>query len=125
MDMHLGKLSSSKYKFSDLSLKSFSKKKVLGFYSKMFLIRETENLIANAKDKLEKKELDMIVANIANHTNDVGFESNYNKVTVITAESIDDIDSGRKLDVALEILKRIKHCYFQAITNNAGYAEKN
>ncbi len=49
MTLNLGKLSSSKYKFSDLSLKSFSKKQVLGFYSKMFLIRETENLIAEGK----------------------------------------------------------------------------
>ena len=126
--------STSKYKKSNETLKIELERgtdiisAIAKNYKEIFTVgfaAETENLIANAKDKLEKKELDMIVANIANHTNDVGFESNYNKVTVITAESIDDIDSGRKLDVALEILKRIKHCYFQAITNNAGYAEKN
>lgn len=43
---------------------------------------ETENLISNAKDKLERKNCDMIVANDLK-TENAGFKSDNNTVTII------------------------------------------
>ena len=126
--------SSSKHKKSDESLKIELERgvdiisEVSKNYKKVFTVgfaAETEDLIMNAKNKLKKKNLDMIVANIANHKNNIGFESDYNKVTVITPDFIEDVDSGRKLDVAHEILRKIHRYYFQAITKNKKYAKKS
>ena len=51
MTLNLGELSLSNYKYSDLSLNDFSKKELLSFYSEMYKIRETENLIGLGKKK--------------------------------------------------------------------------
>ena len=65
----------------------------------------------------------MIVANIANYEKNLGFGSDYNKVTVISDdESIDEIDSSRKIDIAYRILKTIHKKYFKTkkrLKNNA------
>lgn len=53
-------------------------------YPHLFVVgfaAETENLIKNATQKLQKKNLDMIIANDV--SNNKGFESNYNQVTII------------------------------------------
>ncbi len=95
-------------------------------YSDTFTVgfaAETENLISNAKEKLRSKKIDMIVANIANYEKNLGFGSDYNKVTVISDdESIDEIDSSRKIDIAYRILKTIHKKYFKTkkrLKNNA------
>ncbi len=62
---------------------------------------ETENLLENATKKLQSKKIDMIVANIANYEKNIGFGSDYNKVTIISNDgSEEEIDSSRKVDVA-------------------------
>ena len=84
---------------------------------------ETENLISNAREKLRSKKIDMIIANIANYEKNLGFGSDYNKVTVISDdESVDEIDSSRKIDIAYRILKTIHKKYFKTkkrLKNNA------
>ncbi len=59
---------------------------------------ETQNIIANARQKLLKKNLDMICVNDVSR-NDIGFESDYNEVTFIrradTGQTDDAKPSGR------------------------------
>lgn len=70
---------------------------------------ESENLIENAKDKLQRKKLDYIVANDIT-SKDSGFVSSDNKVTIISKEGKEialDIMSKRKVaekifDIILE-----------------------
>ena len=84
---------------------------------------ETENLHANARKKLQSKEIDMIIANIANYEKNLGFGSDYNKVTIISNDqNLEEIDSSRKIDVAYKILKTIHKKYFitkKILKNNA------
>ena len=49
---------------------------------------ETENIIDNAKQKLVKKKIDMIIANEANHQKGLGFESNENKIISRESDNI-------------------------------------
>lgn len=52
---------------------------------------ETENLIANAREKLRSKKLDAIVANdVTRH--DSGFDSRTNAITILTAQNNDPIE---------------------------------
>ena len=84
---------------------------------------ETENLHANARKKLQSKEIDMIIANIANYEKNLGFGSDYNKVTIISNDqNLEEIDSSRKIDIAYKILKTIHRKYFitkKILKNNA------
>ena len=84
---------------------------------------ETENLHANARKKLQSKEIDMIIANIANYEENLGFGSDYNKVTIISNDhKLEEIDSSRKIDIAYKILKSIHKKYFitkKILKNNA------
>lgn len=84
---------------------------------------ETENLHANARKKLQSKEIDMIIANIANYEENLGFGSDYNKVTIISNDqNLEEIDSSRKIDIAYKILKTIHRKYFitkKILKNNA------
>ena len=84
---------------------------------------ETENLHANARKKLQSKEIDMIIANMANYEENLGFGSDYNKVTIISNDqNLEEIDSSRKIDVAYKILKTIHKKYFitkKILKNNA------
>ena len=68
---------------------------------------ETENLVENAKKKLEKKHLDMIVANSLLDEN-AGFGSANNTVTIIDRLGrMENLPNMSKFDVANEILDRI------------------
>lgn len=60
---------------------------------------ETENLIENAKDKLAKKNADMVVANDVTKEG-AGFNVDSNIVTIITKNSVKDFDKMSKDDVA-------------------------
>ena len=72
---------------------------------------ETENEVANAKGKLHRKNLDMIVLNSL-QDNGAGFATDTNKITVIDAK-MNEIQfelkskSAVALDILNEILKRI------------------
>ena len=67
---------------------------------------ETEDLIANAKRKLEKKRLDMIAANSL-RVEGAGFGGNTNVVTVITKEKEVSLGKMTKEETAAELLTMI------------------
>jgi len=69
---------------------------------------ETDDLIKNAKSKLEKKKLDMIVANNANEDG-AGFRAKTNRVTLITKDgATDEIPLMQKTEVAEVILDKVE-----------------
>ena len=68
---------------------------------------ETEDLLQNAKKKLDAKNLDMIVANYLLEEN-AGFGSNNNTVTILNRDgSCQALPNMSKFDVANEIFDRI------------------
>ena len=67
---------------------------------------ETKDLEKNSRTKLEKKNLDMIVANNVKEEG-AGFQTDTNVVTIITKDKEEHLPLLSKEDVAFEILKRI------------------
>lgn len=68
---------------------------------------ETENVIANAKQKLLGKHLDAVVANDVTRT-DSGFDSNDNLVTILTKdEQVIELPLMSKIDVAQKLLDQV------------------
>lgn len=65
---------------------------------------ETQDLIENASKKLSKKQCDLIVANHLK-TEGAGFQGDTNVVTIITQDSMKDIDKMAKSDLSYIILK--------------------
>lgn len=85
-------------------LKSLNKKEnqiFIGFAA------ETNNLIKNAEKKLNEKNLDYIVLNDVSKK-DIGFNSEYNKVSIISKNQILELDKDKKLNIADKILDLIK-----------------
>ena len=76
---------------------------------------ETDSMKENTIEKLHKKNLDMIVGNIANHELGLGFESDYNKVTIFSHNGTKEIDEGKKTNIALNILDFIANEYSKKI----------
>ncbi len=69
---------------------------------------ETENLIANAKSKLARKKLDLIVANDVTAP-DAGFAVDTNRVTLLGADgSIEALPLMSKLEVAYRLFDKLK-----------------
>ena len=68
---------------------------------------ETEHLLENSRAKLEKKNLDMIVANNLKMAG-AGFGTDTNIVTLITASGIEELPIQSKEDVAMALLDRLK-----------------
>ncbi len=71
---------------------------------------ETENVVASARSKLEKKYLDFVVANDVSQ-NGIGFDSDYNAVTIVGHNGLErKLERMTKLEVANEILDEVvKH----------------
>lgn len=67
---------------------------------------ETENLVANSKAKLERKHLDMIVANNVK-VDGAGFGTDTNVVTMITKEEVMELPLMGKGEVAGEIFGKV------------------
>lgn len=67
---------------------------------------ETENMIENSKAKLQKKNLDMIVANNVKQDG-AGFGVDTNVVTFITASEVRELELMSKEDVAIQIINYI------------------
>lgn len=67
---------------------------------------ETQNMIENSKAKLEKKKLDMIIANNLKQEG-AGFGTDTNVVTVITKDNIEELPIMSKEEVAWQILDRV------------------
>ena len=68
---------------------------------------ETDNEVENAKDKLIRKNLDMIVLNSLNNKG-AGFQYNTNKITIIDkANNISNFELKDKSEVAKDIIDKI------------------
>lgn len=67
---------------------------------------ETENMLENSKGKLERKNIDMIVANNLK-TKGAGFGTDTNCVTMITKKEVKELELMDKSKVAEEILSYI------------------
>ncbi|MCA1579467.1 MAG: bifunctional phosphopantothenoylcysteine decarboxylase/phosphopantothenate--cysteine ligase CoaBC [Acidobacteria bacterium] len=74
---------------------------------------ETENVVANAQEKLRSKKLDAIVANDVTRS-DSGFDTTTNAITIITAKNTDPLElpalskneaANRILDVVVSLRK--------------------
>jgi len=80
---------------------------VKGNFLKVGFAAESENIVANAKQKLQQKQLDLIVANdITNPTS--GFGTDTNKVTLIDKQgNVEDLPLLTKREVADKILDRV------------------
>ena len=69
---------------------------------------ETEDLVANSREKLKAKNLDMIVANDVSRT-DAGFETDTNMVKILSADGeMEESPLLTKEEVADLILDRIR-----------------
>ena len=64
---------------------------------------ETENLLENARAKLARKQVDAIVLNDVSRT-DIGFNSERNAVTIVTATDAVAVPEASKLEIAQKIL---------------------
>lgn len=67
---------------------------------------ETENMLENSQKKLEKKHLDMIAANNLKVPG-AGFETTTNIITIITPDSVKELELMSKDDAAFRLLDEI------------------
>ena len=67
---------------------------------------ETENVLNNAKEKLLKKNCDMLVLNNL-RTEGAGFGVDTNVVTVLTKENTEELECMPKKDLAYIILEKL------------------
>jgi phosphopantothenoylcysteine decarboxylase/phosphopantothenate--cysteine ligase len=68
---------------------------------------ETNDVLENARQKLLKKNMDAIVANDVSQPS-IGFDSDQNAVTIITATDVIEIPATTKREVAGRILDVVK-----------------
>ena len=77
------------------------KAKIVGFCA------ESENLLENAKEKIQKKGCDFLVANDISRK-DIGFSSDMNEVYILDKNlKISHIGRDTKLNIAKQILEKI------------------
>src|SRR5271165_6474932 len=76
---------------------------------------ETTNLLENARAKFAKKRVDAIVLNDVGRT-DIGFNSDRNEVTIVTATETIAVPEASKLDVAQKILDAAVRMWRQEAT---------
>ncbi len=74
---------------------------------------ETQDVIHYAQDKLQRKKLDMIIANDVSAT-DIGFNAEDNAVTVIWPDGQEAIEKTSKHQLAKLLIKKIALCYQNA-----------
>ena len=68
---------------------------------------ESENLIENAKSKIEKKGCDYLIANDISRK-DIGFSSDYNEVTILDRKgSVKKLERAAKTEIARQIFREI------------------
>jgi len=80
---------------------------VKGNFIKVGFAAESENLVANAKEKLERKQVDLFVANDITAA-DSGFSVDTNKVTIIDKKgNIEELPLMSKREVADRVLDRV------------------
>ncbi len=74
---------------------------------------ETHDVETYAKDKMARKNLDMIAANLVGVEN-AGFESDNNALTVYWDKGQQDLPHGAKTKLAYHLVELIAQCYQQA-----------
>ena len=70
---------------------------------------ETQNMIENSRKKLDKKHLDMVIANNLKEAG-AGFETDTNIVTILTKDTTIELPIMSKEEVAFHILDHILAC---------------
>ncbi len=85
---------------AELGATKFEKHILVGFAA------ETENILENARKKLEKKRVDMIVVNDVSKR-EIGFNSERNAVTIVTSDELVNVSEAPKFDVAQRILDAV------------------
>ena len=78
---------------------------------------ETENVVENARSKLEKKRLDMIVANRVG--TGTGFDSDDNTVSVLWTGGEKSFPTAAKLDLARDLVELVAE-HFYAVRGTSG-----
>ena len=68
---------------------------------------ETSDVVARARDKRRRKQVDLIVVNDVSHM-DRGFDAESNAVTMIAADGEEEVTLRAKADVARAILDRVE-----------------
>jgi phosphopantothenoylcysteine decarboxylase/phosphopantothenate--cysteine ligase len=68
---------------------------------------ETEDVVARATAKRERKHADLIVANDVSRT-DAGFDVDANEVTIVGADGVEALPLQSKSQVAVQILNRVE-----------------
>ena len=84
---------------------------------------ETQDAIANARTKLVRKALDMIVVNDVSDQR-IGFNSDDNAVTVITVDGEERIDIGSKTEIARAIIDRVARAIERAASSRRAESAK-
>ncbi len=79
---------------------------------------ETENLLENARKKLTSKRVDAIVLNDVSRS-DIGFNSDKNEVTIVTANDTIAVPESSKADIAQKILQAAVELRLQRTTLQA------
>ncbi len=72
---------------------------------------ETENLIANARDKLSRKGCDLVIANDVSKPG-IGFDSERNEVTLVYPEHTETLPEASKHDLAHQLVQAILALHF-------------
>ena len=76
---------------------------------------ETHDVVAHARAKLERKRVDMIVANDVSQER-AGFDVDTNAVTLVTREGIDEVPLQSKSAVASRILDRVESLFTRDVS---------
>lgn len=71
---------------------------------------ETRDIVSYAQDKLVRKKLDLIIANDVSRT-DIGFNSDDNAVTLVTADQVTELPMMRKRQLANSLIDHIAQLY--------------
>ncbi|MBT3147273.1 bifunctional phosphopantothenoylcysteine decarboxylase/phosphopantothenate--cysteine ligase CoaBC [Neptunomonas phycophila] len=71
---------------------------------------ETRDIVSYAQDKLVRKKLDLIIANDVSRT-DIGFNSDDNAVTLVTANQVTELPMMRKRQLATSLIDHIAQLY--------------
>lgn len=81
---------------------------------------ETEDVVARARRKLERKQVDLIVANDVSRA-DAGFDVDTNAVTLVSQRGTEDLPLQSKARVAAAILDRVEQMLLErrAVKTNA------
>ncbi len=69
---------------------------------------ETENLAANAREKLTRKRCDLIIANDVSQPG-IGFDSDENQVLLVYSEHSESLPIASKHELSLDLVEKILH----------------